>query len=580
MLSTLDMNLHSLLRIILMPAMLVSIICKAHALESDWIDPARIMVIYNTVKMDSVDPTESATFSRDMGKWYMLRYGMPTKHLFGYDMGTRVKWNNPGAFDFLKAVADYIENNDIQVVLLAPGTPLLVRDTNNNANLALDSLAGHALWFAKVRKEAPACNNRKSIAKNNSNLYFPYTDMKDGASPFVARTNNAHRWCPDRGSLEGKRYWYDTMMVDLRDHPSVRPYGRIGLPYYLEAFPDKEKGMSIPTENTQFVKDLVNGGIAATTSIKDFNAQSKRSLLFYGRENSSASFIDVKPSLYEAMAQDAIVQGISANRIVRVHPRGGKWNNNSCLQEPSWNYSHRAFRNGLIKPAINPLIFSAGGVGNTTEAMEPWPDSLQVQPGLVATAATSNGSAFAGSLLKRGATTIIVNIKHPRNSRLHAWFSVFRQLVNGATVAEAMVAGGGSERGGYITGSIWGDPLYAPFGKNPHREDWFTGGRIPPVMPANFVVSTSTHRQIRLSWAPAHLAAGYRLERRRDNGIFTPLVDLLPTRTTYNDRSVTTESRYEYRMRAYNTAGASDWSVLRATTTIEDTGSQTGKKIK
>ena len=574
------MNLHSLLKIVLITAMLLSIASKTHALESDWIDPARVMVIYNTVKMDSIDPAESATFSRDMGEWYMQRHGMPTKHLLGFDMGTRVKWNNPGAFDFLKAVADYIENNDIQVVLLAPGTPLLVRDTNNSANLALDSLAGHALWFAKVRKEAPDCNNRKSIAKNNSNLYFPYEDMKDGASPFVARTNNAHRWCPDSGSLEGNRYWYDTMMVDLRDHPSVRPYGRIGLPYYPEAFPNKEKEISVPTENTRFVKDLVNGGIAATTSIKDFNAQSKRSLLFYGRENNTASFIDVESSLYEAMAQDAMLQGISADRIVRVHPRGGKWNNNSCLQEPSWNYSHTAFRNGLIKPAINPLIFSGGGVGNTTEIMKPWPDSLQVQPGLVATAAVSNGSAFAGSLLKRGATTIVVNIKHPQNARLHAWFSVFRQLVSGATVAEAMVAGGGSERGGYITGSIWGDPLFAPFGKNPHREDWFIGGRIPPATPENFLASTSTHRQIRLSWAPVHLAAGYRLERRNDNGMFTPISDLLPTRTTYDDLSVTVDSSYEYRLRAYNTAGASGWSVLRATTTIDDTESQTGKKIK
>ncbi len=69
-----------------------------------------------------------------------------------------------------------------------------------------------------------------------------------------------------------------------------------------------------------------------------------------------------------------------------------------------------------------------------------------------------------------------MNIHHPQNARLHAWFSVFRQLVAGATVCEAMVTSGGSERGGYITGSIWGDSLYAPFGKNPTRELWFTGG--------------------------------------------------------------------------------------------------------
>lgn len=558
------MNLHYLFRIVVIPLVFLAIAGKAYALESGWIDPARVMVIYNRVKMDSVAPAESATFSRDMGKWYMQRHKMPTQHLFGYDMGTRVMWNNPGAFDFLNAVADYIEKNEIQVVLMAPGTPLLVRDTSNNANLALDSLAGHALWFAKVRKEAPACNNPKSIATNTSNLYFPYVDMKDGASPFITRTNNAYRWCPGGGNLEGGRKWYDTMMVDLRDHPSVRPYGRIGLPYYPEAFPGKGKGASIPLENTQFVKDLVNGGIAATTSIKAFNSQSKRDLLFFGREKNTASFIDVESSLNEAMAQDAMLQGISADRIVRVHPRGGDWNKNSCLQEPTWNYSNTQFLNGQINPAINPLIFSAGGVGNTTELMKPWPDSLQVQPGLVATAAVSNGSAFAGSLLKRGATTIVVNIKHPQNSRLHAWFSIFRQLVNGATVAEAMLAGGGAERGGYITGSVWGDPLYAPFGKTPDHEDWFTGGRVAPATPENFTLSTPAPGVSRLSWAPVHLSAGYQLEGRRNSEPFAPLVDLPPSRTRYNHNNIAApqDGRYEYRVRAYNAAGDSDWVVL------------------
>lgn len=70
-----------------------------------------------------------------------------------------------------------------------------------------------------------------------------------------------------------------------------------------------------------------------------------------------------------------------------------------------------------------------------------------------------------------------MNIQHPQNARLHAWFSVFRQLIGGVTVCEAMVTSGGSERGGTITGSIWGDPLYAPFGRNKTKEYWFTGGK-------------------------------------------------------------------------------------------------------
>lgn len=452
-------------------------------IHSSWIEPSRIMVIHNTVKMDSVDPTEADTFSRDIATWYMKAYGMPDTHLFPYDMGKKVRWNHPGAYDFLQAVADYIEQNQIQIVLLAPGTPLIIRDINNKADLALDSLAGHALWFAKIKKEAPTCNDARSIAPDNCNLYFPYQDMGDGASPFVTRTKYAKTWCPDGGSLIGERQWYQSTHQDLRDHPSVRPFGRIGLPYYLEAFPGKKTGganntaLDIPLENSTFVKKLVTGGIAAATSIQAFNQQAKRSLLFYGRENNTASFIDVESALCEAMAQDAIQQGLDPARIVRISPRSGSWNPQCCLNEPQWDYTNEQFQQGSISPAINPLIFAGGGVGNITEASKPWPKNLNVQPGLLATASVSNGKAFSGSLLRRGATTMIVNLHHPQNSRLHGWFDVFRQIIDGSTVAEAMISAGGSERGGYITGSIWGDPLYAPFGKNKNKTQAFIGER-------------------------------------------------------------------------------------------------------
>jgi hypothetical protein len=457
------------------------------AAQSPWIDHGKIMVIYNTTRMDSVDLAEPDSFSHDIAAWYMQRYGMPLTHLFGYDMGAKVKWDNPGTFGFLQAVADYIKQNGIQIVLLAPGTPMIIRDLNNNHDLALDSLVGHSLWFAHVKKEAPSCRDKQSVAPHNSNLYFPYLDMGDGASPFVVRTRDASRWCPKgRDLMIAGREWYDTMLVNLRNHPSVRPYGRIGMPYYLEVFPvgrnnkpdDKPEenlaALAIPLENSQFVKDLVEGGIAAVTSIESFNKQSERCLLFFGREGNTTSFIDVESSISEAMAQDAIMQGVIPQRIVRIKSQGG-WQPSCPLPEPAWNYTAEEFMKGQIKPGLNPLIFSAGGVNNTTENVTPWPDSLDVKPGLVAAVSVSNGKAFAGSLLRRGATTVIVNIHHPQDARLHAWFSVFRQLVAGATVCEAMVTSGGSERGGYITGSIWGDPLYSPFGQNPNKALWFTG---------------------------------------------------------------------------------------------------------
>jgi len=54
-----------------------------------------------------------------------------------------------------------------------------------------------------------------------------------------------------------------------------------------------------------------------------------------------------------------------------------------------------------------------------------------------------------------------------------------------------MVASGGSERSGYVTSRIWGDPLYAPFGDSSGKTNWFTGGsdsrmsfllRVAPIL--------------------------------------------------------------------------------------------------
>ncbi len=46
-------------------------------IRSAWIARDRIMVIYNTTRMDSVASKEKDSFSRDIGAWYMRQYGMP-----------------------------------------------------------------------------------------------------------------------------------------------------------------------------------------------------------------------------------------------------------------------------------------------------------------------------------------------------------------------------------------------------------------------------------------------------------------------------------------------------------------------
>jgi len=43
-------------------------------IRSPWIDKGRVMVIYNTTRMDSIEAAEKDSFSRDMGGWYMKQY--------------------------------------------------------------------------------------------------------------------------------------------------------------------------------------------------------------------------------------------------------------------------------------------------------------------------------------------------------------------------------------------------------------------------------------------------------------------------------------------------------------------------
>ncbi len=197
------------------------------AIPSSWIDPGRIMVVYNTTRMDSVAPAEPDTFSRDIAQWYMKRYGMPTTHLFGYDMGTKVRWNNPGAFDFLQAVADYIKRHDIQIVLLAPGTPMIVRDLNERRLGALAQQSRRTARVGRVGFREQRQNLRRFTAQTRGHYHrreYP-APAERTATRLVQRVSATDLRC-HRGRSDGEQRRFGTRRLRDRQHlgrPALRP---------------------------------------------------------------------------------------------------------------------------------------------------------------------------------------------------------------------------------------------------------------------------------------------------------------------------------------------------------------------
>lgn len=78
-----------------------------------------------------------------------------------------------------------------------------------------------------------------------------------------------------------------------------------------------------------------------------------------------------------------------------------------------------------------------------------------------------------------------------------------------------------------------------------------------PGAPGSLAANVASPSRVTLTWTAGTLAAGYRIERRTENGAFRQLIDLPGGTLTFNDDSVGPNSAYEYRVSAYNVSGNS-----------------------
>ena len=82
-----------------------------------------------------------------------------------------------------------------------------------------------------------------------------------------------------------------------------------------------------------------------------------------------------------------------------------------------------------------------------------------------------------------------------------------------------------------------------------------------PRSPNNLRATAFSSREIQLDWVDhADDETGFRIERRTETGVFAEIARTGANASSYNDTNLVSATGYIYRVRAYNNAGASDYS--------------------
>jgi titin len=93
-------------------------------------------------------------------------------------------------------------------------------------------------------------------------------------------------------------------------------------------------------------------------------------------------------------------------------------------------------------------------------------------------------------------------------------------------------------------------------------------GQVPPPAPTNLTATAVSSGQVNLAWTDnASNEDGFRIERSTDGVTFTEVTTVAANAVSYADTSVSPAATYYYRVRAYNSAGDSDYTNVSSATT-------------
>ena len=103
---------------------------------------------------------------------------------------------------------------------------------------------------------------------------------------------------------------------------------------------------------------------------------------------------------------------------------------------------------------------------------------------------------------------------------------------------------------------------------------------VPPDSPSNLVATAIASNQVDLDWVDnSDNETQFLIERRIDNGSFNFLTTVGANVTSFPDTNVSPDTTYQYRIRAENSIGNSNFVTSNAVTTPDSTGDQAPPQI-
>ena len=92
----------------------------------------------------------------------------------------------------------------------------------------------------------------------------------------------------------------------------------------------------------------------------------------------------------------------------------------------------------------------------------------------------------------------------------------------------------------------------------------------PPNAPTNLEAEALSSSEIKLSWNDnSDNEEGFKLERKTDSSEWNEIATVNANTTTYNDKDLTPNTKYYYRVKSYNQGGESEYSEIISIRTLD-----------